>query len=338
MLARAAETERAGLSESSSTGSGKRLIEKLEGVSDDDAWRTPTVSSLSRLSLVKHSAIWERRWFQVVVAGRGSVGEWPEGLRRRRERISTHRRRHRGERRRALPERDRRVAGDPEDVRSRRALRLGVGSEPAVGGGAHDRGDRSPRWPCGHHPRDDRRQPRESRTQGGSVCDGWSRCRRRRSFDGVLRRARAGCVRPRAWTAPAGLDSDGSRVARSIPAGAPRWSTSSGRSPATRRCRPTTPTLGLESFGVDVPVGETRWIITQMGPGSAALMHSTPHDRLRTRGRRRGRARPRGRIGAPVRGRLGRGERRRALRGWPAPDGRLDRHRHGRPPRRRTRR
>ena len=36
------------------------------------------------------------------------------------------------------------------------------------------------------------------------------------------------------------------------------------------------PTINLESFGVDVPAGETRWIITQMGPGLAAPMHSTP--------------------------------------------------------------
>jgi hypothetical protein len=56
------------------------LIEKLQGVSDEDARRTPTVSSLSLLSLVKHSAIWERRWFQVVVAGRRFAGEWPEVL------------------------------------------------------------------------------------------------------------------------------------------------------------------------------------------------------------------------------------------------------------------
>jgi hypothetical protein len=56
------------------------LIEKLDGVSDDDARRTPTVSSMSLLSLVKHSAIWERRWFQVVVAGRVFVGEWPDVL------------------------------------------------------------------------------------------------------------------------------------------------------------------------------------------------------------------------------------------------------------------
>lgn len=39
---------------------------------------TATVSSLSLLSLVKHSAIWERRWFQVIVAGRRFAGEWPD--------------------------------------------------------------------------------------------------------------------------------------------------------------------------------------------------------------------------------------------------------------------
>ena len=39
---------------------------------------TATVSSLSLLSLVKHSAIWERRWFQVIVAGRRFADEWPE--------------------------------------------------------------------------------------------------------------------------------------------------------------------------------------------------------------------------------------------------------------------
>jgi hypothetical protein len=54
------------------------LIEKLRGVSNEDARRAATVSSLSLLSLVKHSAIWERRWFQVIVAGRSFLGEWPE--------------------------------------------------------------------------------------------------------------------------------------------------------------------------------------------------------------------------------------------------------------------
>jgi hypothetical protein len=40
--------------------------------------RAPTASALSLLSLVKHSAIWERRWFQIIVAGRSFPGEWPE--------------------------------------------------------------------------------------------------------------------------------------------------------------------------------------------------------------------------------------------------------------------
>lgn len=28
--------------------------------------------------MIKHSAIWERRWFQIIVAGRSYPGEWPE--------------------------------------------------------------------------------------------------------------------------------------------------------------------------------------------------------------------------------------------------------------------
>ncbi len=54
------------------------LIDRVQGVSDEDTRRAPTVSSLSLLSLVKHSATWERRWFQIVVAGRSFGGEWPE--------------------------------------------------------------------------------------------------------------------------------------------------------------------------------------------------------------------------------------------------------------------
>jgi hypothetical protein len=74
-----AETERAGLSEFLDL-QREALIEKLQGVSDEDARRAPTASPLSLLSLVKHSAIWERRWFQVVVAGRSFAGEWPHVL------------------------------------------------------------------------------------------------------------------------------------------------------------------------------------------------------------------------------------------------------------------
>jgi hypothetical protein len=55
------------------------LIRKIEGVSDADARRTPKASALSLLGIVKHCALWERRWFQVVVAGRRFPGEWPEG-------------------------------------------------------------------------------------------------------------------------------------------------------------------------------------------------------------------------------------------------------------------
>jgi hypothetical protein len=72
-----AATERAGLSEFLDL-QREALIGKLQGVTDEDARRSPTVSSLSLLSLVKHSAIWERRWFQVVVAGRSFTGEWPD--------------------------------------------------------------------------------------------------------------------------------------------------------------------------------------------------------------------------------------------------------------------
>jgi Protein of unknown function (DUF664) len=72
-----AENERAGLCEFLDM-QREALIEKLRGVSDENARRAPTVSSLSLLSLVKHSAIWERRWFQVIGAGRSFRGEWPE--------------------------------------------------------------------------------------------------------------------------------------------------------------------------------------------------------------------------------------------------------------------
>ncbi len=54
------------------------LLRKVEGVSDADARRTPTASSLSLLGLLKHSALWERRWFQIIFAGRVFPGEWPE--------------------------------------------------------------------------------------------------------------------------------------------------------------------------------------------------------------------------------------------------------------------
>jgi hypothetical protein len=54
------------------------LIRKVRGVSDADARRTPTASSLSLLGLLKHSTVWEQRWFLGVVAGRPLPDGWPE--------------------------------------------------------------------------------------------------------------------------------------------------------------------------------------------------------------------------------------------------------------------
>jgi Protein of unknown function (DUF664) len=54
------------------------LIRKIDGVTDEDARTAPTVSSLSLLGILKHCALWERRWFQVIFAGRKFPGEWPE--------------------------------------------------------------------------------------------------------------------------------------------------------------------------------------------------------------------------------------------------------------------
>ena len=53
------------------------VLRKLDGVSDAEAVCTPTVSSLSLLTIVKHLAYCERRWFQLVVAGRDHPGLWP---------------------------------------------------------------------------------------------------------------------------------------------------------------------------------------------------------------------------------------------------------------------
>jgi len=54
------------------------LLGKVQGISETDARRVPTASSLSLLALLKHSAIWEERWFQRIVAGRPLADGWPE--------------------------------------------------------------------------------------------------------------------------------------------------------------------------------------------------------------------------------------------------------------------
>ena len=54
------------------------LIRNVQGVDESDARRAPTASSLSLLGLLKHSTVWEERWFQGVVAGRVLPDGWPE--------------------------------------------------------------------------------------------------------------------------------------------------------------------------------------------------------------------------------------------------------------------
>lgn len=53
------------------------LMRKIEGLDDAVARQAPTASSLSLLGLIKHAVTWERRWFQVVVAGRELPDGWP---------------------------------------------------------------------------------------------------------------------------------------------------------------------------------------------------------------------------------------------------------------------
>jgi uncharacterized damage-inducible protein DinB len=55
------------------------VFRKIDGLDDATARKAPTASALSLLGIVKHCGLWERRWLQVVAAGRRFPGEWPEG-------------------------------------------------------------------------------------------------------------------------------------------------------------------------------------------------------------------------------------------------------------------
>ena len=72
-------SERAGLSEILDA-QREALVGKLDGLDEQEARSRPTASALSLLSIVKHSSVWERRWFQAVAAGRIVADEWPEVL------------------------------------------------------------------------------------------------------------------------------------------------------------------------------------------------------------------------------------------------------------------
>lgn len=54
------------------------LLRKVQDLDEASARRRPSVSSLSLLALLKHSTMWEERWFQGVVAGRALADGWPD--------------------------------------------------------------------------------------------------------------------------------------------------------------------------------------------------------------------------------------------------------------------
>jgi hypothetical protein len=58
------------------------LLRKLDGLSQEQATSRSTVSELCMLTLVKHVAFVERRWFQLEVARRDIPGLWPPPDRR----------------------------------------------------------------------------------------------------------------------------------------------------------------------------------------------------------------------------------------------------------------
>ena len=53
------------------------VLGKSEGLTDEQATSRPTVSEFSMLTLIKHLAFVERRWFQLEIARRDVPGLWP---------------------------------------------------------------------------------------------------------------------------------------------------------------------------------------------------------------------------------------------------------------------
>jgi len=53
------------------------ILRKLDGLSDEQAASHPTASEFCMLTLVKHVAHVERRWFQLEIARRDIPGLWP---------------------------------------------------------------------------------------------------------------------------------------------------------------------------------------------------------------------------------------------------------------------
>ena len=55
----------------------RAILSKLDGLTDEQAKSQSTISDLCLLTLVKHVAFVERRWFQLEVARRDIPGLWP---------------------------------------------------------------------------------------------------------------------------------------------------------------------------------------------------------------------------------------------------------------------
>ena len=55
------------------------LLRKTDGLTDEQALSHPTASDFCLLTLLKHVAFVERRWFQLEVARRNVEGLWPPG-------------------------------------------------------------------------------------------------------------------------------------------------------------------------------------------------------------------------------------------------------------------
>ncbi len=53
------------------------ILRKLDGLSQEQATSHPTASEFCMLTLVKHVAYVERRWFQLEIARRDAPGLWP---------------------------------------------------------------------------------------------------------------------------------------------------------------------------------------------------------------------------------------------------------------------
>lgn len=53
------------------------LLRNVEGLTDEQAKQRPSASEFCLLTIVKHVAVCERRWFELEIARRDTPGLWP---------------------------------------------------------------------------------------------------------------------------------------------------------------------------------------------------------------------------------------------------------------------